>query len=324
MVNIQWNGDKCDLHRHMGGSISAETVLSILRRTGNSNLLFHDIEARMVCGSKNIGFPAFLDKFKILDELTWPEWAVATAVEQICNDMRAENIDYSEISLSINKYVDNNWDPADIIRFIYNAFDVYGEYAGVHVGLLLSIRYDSPRDTQLMYANLINNSRIAECLYGIDLIGDERYFDADFYAPIFDRWRHHGKTLRAHVGELPGCGDNVRLAIDKLCVTRIAHGIQASTDTMKLAADRQICFDVALHSNLYTGVWADIPTHPLRKLLDNGCRVTLNTDDPIQFRCTIDDEFSLAISNGLISPDEARQIMDNSWLASHHYAHNCQ
>lgn len=315
---MEWNGDKCDLHRHMGGSISPQTVIEILRRSG-TKLRLDDAINRMVCNGSNIGFKTFLDKFKILDSVPWPDWAIDLAIEQICSDLSAENIQYTEISLSINKYVyANKWSPKDVAMFIAESFRHHANKHKTEVGILLSLRYDSNREDQELYGQLVNDEDLRGLFCGIDLIGNEDLFDAEFYKPIFDEWRFNGKTLRAHVGEMPGKGANVREAIEILGVNRIAHGVQADDDTLKLAADRGVCFDLALHSNIITGAISNIKTHPIKRMMAAGCRVTLNTDDPIQFNCTLDSEFDLALRNGLIDEDQAIILMRNAWIASHH------
>ena len=51
--------------------------------------------------------------------------------------------------------------------------------------------------------------------------------------------------------------------------------------------------------------------HPVRRLLDAGVPLTLSTDDPGIFRCTLSGEFQAAASLG-ITPAEARQMIANA------------
>jgi len=317
MVN-HWNGGKCDLHRHLGGSISPSTVAEIMHRSGRG-LPLATISRRMICDTPDIGFAAFLDKFVILNEIPWPDWAIELSIKQVCQDIAAEGISYSEISFSIGKYISTGRKPADAVQLISRLFKHYSEQSGIAVGLLLSIQYHSPRELQLIYADLIDNPKVRESLCGLDLIGDESCFDVDFYKPIFDKWRSHNiGTLRAHVGEMPGTSKNIRIAIEQLGATSIAHGIQASNEDLKIASEHQICFDLALRSNTVTGAWGNLQTHPIKRMLEAGCILTLNTDDPIQFSCTLDDEFKLAAANKLITKDQTKQIMHNAWAVSHY------
>jgi len=302
----------------MGGSISAHTVAEIMGCNGNTAHV-DAISKRMKCSESNIGFAAFLDKFTILDEIQWPAWAIDLSIKQICDDLASEGIDYSEISFSIDKYVNSNkWDPLYAIQFISELFQKHTFSTGIQIGLLLSIQYHKPRNKQLAYADLIKHPEVQDAVCGLDLIGDEDYFDAEFYVPIFDKWRYYNKIMRAHVGEMPGKSHNIKDAIKKLKVNRIAHGIQATNDILKLAADLNICFDLALHSNLITGAWTNLSSHPIKRMLQHNCIVTINTDDPVQFSCTIDDEFDLALSNGLINEHQASKIMANACAAAHH------
>ena len=75
-------------------------------------------------------------------------------------------------------------------------------------------------------------------------------------------------------------------------------------------------FDLAIHSNLTTGAISDIMDHPMKRMLGLGCKVTLNTDDPTQFGCTLDDEFKLALDSGLITESQAKEIMSNACEAA--------
>ena len=302
----------------MGGSISPETIAAIANRTTGYT---GDISKRMVCDASDIGFAAFLDKFAILNEVPWPDWAVELSVAQICNDIRDEGIHYSEISFSIGKYVAEGRTPNAAVKLIGKLFEHHARRTGIQVGLLLSVQYHNSRENQLEYADLIDDPKICEIICGLDLIGDEDYFDVDFYKPIIDKWKANGAyVLRAHVGEMPGTGQNVAKAIKRLGITRIAHGIQASDDTLKLAADNQVCFDLALHSNMITGAWTDLGSHPIKRMLRHQCCVTLNTDDPIQFNCTLDDEFKLALAHNLIDQSQVAQIMQNAQIASNRSA----
>ena len=300
------------LRKH-GGCISPRTIYNI-QSHNKLDPTYETIYNRMVCTKPNIGFTAFLNKFSILDEIKWPEWAIELAIEQTCSDLKAEGIQYSQISLSIGKYMRSGHKAADIAKLISDLFRKYSTQYNITTGLMLSLTYHSPKDIQLECANLINNQDIADRFCGIDLVGDETRFEAEFYMPIFNEWRAHGKMLRAHVGEMPGMGHNVRAAIELLKVDRIAHGIQADDYTLEMAADHQVCFDLALHSNIITGAWVDLHSHPIKRMLDAKCKITLNTDDPIQFMCTLDNEFNLALNNNLITHKQAKDIMYNACI----------
>jgi len=263
-------------------------------------------------GDKN-DFKTFLTKFQILDEITWDEWAIRIMVDQVCKDLREDNIDFSEISLSLNKFTKHhNWSVHKAAEIITRNLEESSKRHNVNVGLLLSLKYESSRDDQKRFADIIFDDEIARHFVGMDLVGDEAAFDIDFYKPLIENWRKAGKHVRAHVGELPDTCKHVEDVVKCSGVDRIAHGIQASKEILDMCNNQGITFDLALHSNLYTGVVKSIGDHPIKRMIEAGCRITLNTDDPIQFGCRLDDEFDLALSNGLATKNDLEQFKDNA------------
>ncbi len=294
---------KYDLHRHFGGCISTATITKLL----GDRYTPDEVTQLMVCDPSERNFTAFLNKFEILNEVHWTEDAIVESIKQVVRDQAHEQIDYSEISFSIDKYLDHSekWTRPELIRFISDVFNDACSAHNTKVELILSLRMEATRSRQLINAALVNRTDVIERLAGIDIVGNERYFDTRFYKPIFNNWRNAGKVTLAHVGETCGA-DNVFDAITQLHVHRIRHGIAAANDVEVLAAARDdgVCFDISIHSNLLVGTIASPNKHHLPKLLQNNCNVTLGTDDPVTFNCTLDDEYMLASKHGLLGIDE--------------------
>jgi adenosine deaminase len=59
-------------------------------------------------------------------------------------------------------------------------------------------------------------------------------------------------------------------------------------------AKRGIVLEVCPTSNILAGIFPTYQDHPLRKLKDAGVRVTLNSDDPGLFNCSIGSEYEVA------------------------------
>lgn len=301
---------KFDLHRHFGGSISPATVYDLLQSKGHTAHLVHDrgqVADAMVCTRPATNFLEFLSKFELLNHVVWDEEAIATSVRQVVKDQADDAIDYSEITLSIEKYV-NTWMPwtrAEVIKFIRAMFNEYCTTYGTSVSLTLSLKMEGDRRAQRELSKLLDRSDVADCLGGIDIVGDERFFSTDFYAPLFRDWRRAGKVTLAHVGEAvdPETGRrNVRDAIAVLGVNRTRHAIAAAEDPdiLQLANDNGVYFDVSLHSNWLAGTTPDMKKHHLPALIKAKCRASLGTDDPITFCCDLQDEYDLAEGCGLL------------------------
>lgn len=104
------------------------------------------------------------------------------------------------------------------------------------------------------------------------------------FAQVFDRARREGLLTVAHAGE-EGPATYVRDALDVLAVARIDHGVRCEEDPAlveRLARER-VPLTVCPLSNVKLRVVEDMGAHNLRRLLERGVRVTVNSDDPAYF-----------------------------------------
>lgn len=150
---------------------------------------------------------------------------------------------------------------------------------------------------------------VGKLFKGLDLAGDESCDAADFIAP-FREWRDAGKTITIHAGEDPNAGGprNIIEALDVFGAHRIGHGVRAIEDSALVArlAREQIPLELCPTSNVQTGAVKNAASHPLKKLLDAGVCVTINTDDPTICGTTMDDEYLFAAQLGLRTDDLKR------------------
>lgn len=301
-------------HRHLGGSIRAETVCELLY---NSKYADHiqEVRSSMRFNGGDYGFLKFLRKFDILNRVQWDEKSICKTIYQIVDDVKDEGIEHAEIHFSVNKYLNHlRWTPPEAVKFLYDIFSQYSKQKGVDICLILCLQYEVGSDKQIEIASSVLN-KAGDCVAGIDLVGDESFFNVDFYRPILKEWKYAGKGIIVHAGESQSA-ENVRLSIEELGADRIAHGIKVpleSPDILKLARDSGVCFDIALTSNVCTGVVSeDLSRHPALEMLKSGCDITIGTDDPVICNTTLDKEYKLLKDNFHISDDEIRRIKENS------------
>jgi adenosine deaminase len=116
------------------------------------------------------------------------------------------------------------------------------------------------------------------------------------FAHAFAKAREAGISTTAHAGESSG-PEGVWDALDLLRVNRIDHGVRAAEDPELLVrlASEEIALNVCLTSNLVL-LYPSIERHPLRKLVEAGVRVTINTDDPELLGITLTSEWAKVAS----------------------------
>ena len=156
-----------------------------------------------------------------------------------------------------------------------------------------------------------------ERLLGFGLGGAERGNPPSKFANYYAQCRRLGLRTTIHAGE-DGPSDYVREALDVCLPDRIDHGVAAADDPdlVKRLADERIPLTMCPLSNLRLGVTPDLQKHPLRRLLQAGVLVTVNSDDPPYFGGYLNDNYR-AISSALdLTDDDVAALVANGFTAS--------
>jgi adenine deaminase len=135
------------------------------------------------------------------------------------------------------------------------------------------------------------------CAVGLD--SSEIGHPPSKFAAVFARAREHGLLTVAHAGE-EGPPAYIYEALDILAVRRIDHGVRSEEDSalvQRLARER-IGLTVCPLSNVKLGVFDGIEHHNLKRLLEAGLCVTVNSDDPAYFGGYLLENY-LAVQRGL-------------------------
>jgi len=156
-----------------------------------------------------------------------------------------------------------------------------------------------------------------EHVTGVGLDSSELAHPPAKFRRAFAAARARGLRLVAHAGE-EGPADYVRDALDILGVDRIDHGNRALEDPAlveRLKAS-QITLTVCPLSNLKLGGVNDLRQHPLRRMLDLGLAVTVNSDDPAYFGGYVHENFVASIENLQLSREHVVRLVKNSFRGS--------
>lgn len=130
---------------------------------------------------------------------------------------------------------------------------------------------------------------------GFGMAGEERFGEHEDYVRAFEIAREAGLGITVHAGELMGW-ESVAAAMDHIRPSRIGHGVRAieNPDLVKRIAAEGVVLECCPGSNISLKVFPDFPSHPFRKLMDAGCKVTLNSDDAPYFHTTLGREYDIA------------------------------
>ncbi|OFW62849.1 MAG: adenosine deaminase [Actinobacteria bacterium RBG_16_67_15] len=154
-------------------------------------------------------------------------------------------------------------------------------------------------------------------MVGAGLDSTEVGYPPSQFQRVMGRSREAGLHIVAHAGE-EGPPQYVWEALDVLGAERIDHGVRAEGDPKllaRLAAD-QVPLTTCPISNVRLRGVARIEDHNLKRLLDHGLKVTVNSDDPAYFGGYVADNYR-AVQDGLgLSDVEITKLARNSIEAS--------
>lgn len=154
-------------------------------------------------------------------------------------------------------------------------------------------------------------------IIGVGLDSSEVGNPPSKFKNVFDQARAAGLLTVAHAGE-EGPSGYIWEALDLLKVFRIDHGNHCLDDErlVQELVRRQIPLTLCPLSNLKLKVIKGIEDHPLKKMLEKGLLVTVNSDDPAYFGGYIGDNY-IAIQKALsLSEKDIYRLAVNSFKAS--------
>jgi adenosine deaminase len=151
---------------------------------------------------------------------------------------------------------------------------------------------------------------------GFNLAGDEAGYPPAQFREAYEIAAASGLGCTVHAGEHAGA-ESVREALT-LPVSRLSHGVRAVEDPrlVEEIAERGIVLEACPTSNVATHVYDSYEAHPLRQLHEAGVKLTLGSDDPPYFGCSIGGEYAVARERFGFEEGELRSITRTAVRAS--------
>lgn len=301
---------KAELHVHIEGTFEPELMFAIAARNG-IELPYDNVEA-LRAAYRFSRLQDFLDIYyqgmavlrteQDFHDLTWA----------YCERAQAQCIRHVEIFFDPQGHTVRGvaFETAldGIVRALGEAERQFGMSS--HVIMCFLRHLDEADAEATLDAALPHRERIV----GVGLDSSEQGHPPAKFAQVFARARSEGFKLVAHAGE-EGPPEYVWEAIDILGVDRIDHGNRALEDqalVKRLAADQTV-LTVCPLSNLRLGGVSRIEDHPLRRMIEAGLKVTVNSDDPAYFGGYVNENFA-AVQQALdLDRDTVVAIAGNSF-----------
>src|ERR1700678_1012141 len=183
---------KAELHVHLEGSISPETLMAI-----DPSLTREEIEAHLRCGS----FPEFLQGYIWVNKKLEKPEHYALATRHLLDSLACQDVTYTEITLSAGVVL---WKQQDL-GAVYDAVWRESQRSSVRTFWILdAIRQFGAEKGMDVAKFAVSRRDEGTVAYGIG--GDELRGPAHWFRDVFAYARDGGLHLVCHAGETAGPG----------------------------------------------------------------------------------------------------------------------
>jgi adenine deaminase len=304
---------KAELHLHIEGTFEPELMFEIAKR--NNREIKHKLVEDLKKAYDFNNLQDFLDiyyeganvliKEQDFYDLTWAYLKKA----------QSQNVVHAEIFFDPQTHTNRGIEFQTVVQGIHRALQDGRNMLGISSGLIMCfLRH---LDEESAFITLNEAVKYKDLIIAVGLDSSELNHPPSKFRNVFEKARQEGFLTVAHAGE-EGPAEYVWGALTELQVSRVDHG-NRSLDDEKLIQELvnlKTPLTVCPLSNLKLKVVKDLKKHPLRRMLEKGLLVTVNSDDPAYFGGYVNENY-LAIANALsLSKEEVIKLAKNSFTAS--------
>jgi adenosine deaminase len=304
---------KAELHMHIEGSLEPELMFALARRN-RVEIPFRSVEAvRAAYSFSNL--QDFLDIYY-----------QGAAVLRTAEDFRdlasayfdraaADSVTHAEIFFDPQTHTDRGIPFGTVMEGLLAGMAEAQERHGLSSKLILCfLRH---LDEAAAFATLREAEPWLDRIEAVGLDSSELGHPPEKFARVFAAASERGLKRVAHAGE-EGPPDYVWQALDLLSIDRLDHGNRSLEDDRLVArlVREGMTLTVCPLSNLKLCVVGDMTDHPIDRMLREGLRVTINSDDPAYFGGYVNDNYRAAAAGRNLGREELVTLARNSFEGS--------
>jgi adenosine deaminase len=304
---------KAELHLHIEGTLEPELAFQLAARHGI--VLPHQSVDALRRAYEFTDLQSFLDIYYAGASVLIDEEDFFLLTQAYLRRAHAQGVVHVEIFFDPQTHTARGIPFGTVLAGIRRALlQAEREFGITHRLIMCFLRHLSAEDAMSTLEQALPH-RDAIAAVGLD--STELGVSPTKFVAVFEHARRAGFAAVAHAGE-EGPPANIVAALDQLKVQRIDHGVRCEEDpelVVRLVRSR-MPLTVCPLSNVKLRVFDRIEDHNLRRLLEAGLCVTVNSDDPAYFGGYLLENF-LAVQAGLaLTRPELAALARNSFEAS--------
>ena len=304
---------KAELHLHIEGTLEPELMLALAKRNGVT-LPYETVEDV----AKAYEFDClqdFLDLYYLGMSVLQTEQDFHDLTWAYLLKVHADGLTHVEMFFDPQAHTDRGIAFETVLGGIVSALERAQKELKITSKLIMCFLRHLPEEQAFDVLDCACKHK--EHIFGVGLDSSEKGFPPPLFERVFAAARKEGFTPVAHVGE-EGTAENVREGLDLLKIERVDHGNRALDDPAltKRLAQQQTPLTMCPLSNLRLKGIPTIGDSPVKKAMDAGLLVTVNSDDPSYFGGYLNDNYR-AVHQALdLSEQEIITLAKNSFKAS--------
>ncbi|QBO59210.1 adenosine deaminase [Chryseobacterium salivictor] len=304
---------KAELHLHIEGSFEPELMFEIAQRN-KIEIPYSSIgELKKAYQFGNL--QDFLDIYYAGANVLIHEQDFYDLTMAYFKHCAEENIVHTEIMFDPQTHTKRGVAFSTVINGIQRAREDAERQYGISSLLIMSyLRHLSEEDA---FETLQQSLPFRHLIKSVGLDSSEKGNPPSKFRKVFEASVKEGYIPVAHAGE-EGPAEYICEALDLLKVARIDHGNNCLTDPklVERLVEEKMALTVCPLSNTALRNVDDIKNHPLKKMLDLGLQVTVNSDDPAYFGGYLTQNYISCIEALDLSLEQVKQLVRNSFQYS--------
>ncbi|QBB70447.1 adenosine deaminase [Pseudolysobacter antarcticus] len=304
---------KAELHLHIEGSLEPELMFALAHKHG-VKLPYASVE-ELRNAYQFDDLQSFLDLYYAGAAVLRDEDDFHALTMAYLKRVHADGVVHVEIFFDPQTHTERGIAFATVIDGIRRALaDGEREFGITHRLIMCFLRHLDAADAMRTLEQALPYK---DAIVAVGLDSSERGHPPSKFEAVFSRARSEGFLAVAHAGE-EGPPAYIIEALDLLKVARVDHGVRCEEDpalVQRLVQDR-MPLTVCPLSNVKLRVVERMQDHNLKRLLDRGLCVTINSDDPAYFGGYMFANFQAAQRGLDLSREDITQLAANSIEAS--------
>jgi adenosine deaminase len=305
---------KAELHCHLDGSLRPSTLLELTHEYGVA-IPAGDAEGvrryMRVANAHNL--EEYLARFATTVAVLQRAEAIERVAYELVEDAARDGVRYIEVRNAPILNVRGGLSLVEAVEATLRGLKRGEQVHGVVARMIVIALRHMPPSTSMELAELAAAFR-GDGVVAFDLAGAELGYPAAEHAAAFLYARERDLACTCHAGEGDGA-QSVRQAVHRCGAHRLGHATRLIEDPSltEFVNDRRIPLEICLTSNVQTRAAASYAEHPLRRYIDLGMSVVLNTDNRLMSDTTLTDEYLHAATEVGLTANELCAIALNGF-----------